>query len=50
MKEVAAVGCAWHTVNDAVIAYRTVLVDDPTRIGTVTALGLDETLLGAVGK
>jgi transposase len=36
-------GCAWHTVNDAVIAYGTRLVDDPARIGHVTALGLDET-------
>jgi transposase len=37
-------GCDWHTVNDAVIAYGTPLVEDPNRIGTVTALGLDETL------
>lgn len=37
-------GCDWHTVNDAVIAYGSVLVDDPDRIGQVTALGLDETL------
>ena len=37
-------GCDWHTVNDAVIAYGTVLVDDPDRIGQPTALGLDETL------
>ncbi|MEX0706017.1 MAG: transposase, partial [Nitriliruptoraceae bacterium] len=36
-------GCAWHTVNDAVVAYGTRLVDDPDRIGVVTALGLDET-------
>ena len=36
-------GCEWHTVTDAVIAYGTKLVDDPDRIGTVTALGLDET-------
>ncbi len=37
-------GCDWHTVNDAVVAYGSVLVDDPDRIGPVTALGLDETL------
>ena len=36
-------GCDWHTVNDAVIAYGTPLVEDPDRIGEVTALGLDET-------
>jgi transposase len=38
-------GCAWHTVNAAVIAYGEALVDDDAdRIGTVVALGLDETL------
>jgi transposase len=38
-------GCDWHTVNDTVLAFGTALVDDdPDRIGTVTALGLDETL------
>ena len=37
-------GCDWHTVNDAVIAYGSVLVDNPARIGQPTALGLDETL------
>jgi transposase len=36
--------CDWHTVNEAVIAYRTPLVEDPDRIGKVEALGLDETL------
>ena len=40
----AELGCDWHTVMDAVIAYGTPLVDDPDRIGEVTALGLDETL------
>ncbi len=45
VNEVAVeLGCDWHTVNDAVIAYGTVLVDDPARIGSPTALGLDETL------
>lgn len=37
-------GCDWHTVMDAVDAYGTPLIDDPGRIGDVTALGLDETL------
>lgn len=38
-------GCSWHTVNDAVIAYGEALVDeDPDRVGTVSALGLDEAL------
>ena len=51
VSEVAAdLGCDWHTVNDAVIAYGTALVDDPARIGAVTALGLDETLFGKRGK
>src|SRR5690606_27475232 len=37
-------GCDWHSVMDAVVAYGTPLIDDPDRIGEVTALGLDETL------
>jgi transposase len=37
-------GCDWHSVMDAVVAYGTPLVDDPGRIGEVGALGLDETL------
>jgi len=36
--------CDWHTVNDAVIAYGAVLVEDPARLGEPSALGLDETL------
>ncbi len=46
VNEVAVeLGCDWHTVNDTVVAYGTALVDDDAdRIGTVTALGLDETL------
>ncbi len=43
-------GCDWHTVNDAVIGYGTALVDDPDRIGNVTALGLDETLFCRLGR
>jgi transposase len=43
-------GCDWHTVNDAVIAYGTPLVEDPDRIGVVTALGLDETLFCRRGR
>ena len=46
MAEVAReLQCDWHTVNDAVIAYGTALIDEDTnRIGDVDALGLDETL------
>jgi transposase len=43
-------GCDWHTINDAVIAYGTPLVEDPDRIGDVEALGLDETLFARVGR
>ena len=44
-------GCDWHTVNDAVIAYGTALVDDdPARYGLVRALGLDETLFVREGE
>jgi hypothetical protein len=42
--------CDWHTINDTVIAYGTALVDDdPDRIGSPTALGLDETLFVRLG-
>jgi transposase len=38
-------GCDWHTVNDAVVAYGEALLDaDEERVGSVEALGLDETL------
>ena len=44
VNEVAlTLGCDWHTVNDAVIAYGAALIEHPERFGTVTALGLDET-------
>lgn len=42
--------CDWHTVNDTVIAYGEMLVDDPDRVGEVTALGLDETLFCRRGR
>lgn len=42
-------GCDWHTVNDAVLAYGEQLVDHPDRIGDVTALGLDEVLFARRG-
>jgi transposase len=38
-------GCDWHTVNDAVVAYGEALVDDPGRFGAVEALGMDEALM-----
>lgn len=43
-------GADWHTVMDAVMAYGTPLIEDPARIGTVTALGLDETLFKRSGR
>ena len=43
-------GCGWHTVMDAVVAVGEQLVDHPDRIGTVTALGLDETLFARIGR
>jgi transposase len=43
-------GCDWHTVMDAVIAYGGPLIEDPARIGEVSALGLDETLFCRRGK
>jgi transposase len=50
VSEVASdLGCGWHTVMDAVLAYGQVLVDDPDRFGDVAALGLDETLRCRLG-
>ena len=43
-------GCAWHTVNDAVLAYGEALVDHPERFGDVTSLGLDEHLMVRTGE
>lgn len=44
-------GCAWHTINDTVVAYGEALVDDdPARIGAVTGLGLDELLFFRKGE
>jgi len=37
-------GCGWHAVVDAVVAYGEALVGDPDRFADVEALGLDETL------
>ena len=43
VNEVAVtLGCDWHTVNDAVLAYGAALVEDPGRFAEVGALGLDE--------
>ena len=43
-------GCDWHTVNDAVMLFGQVLIDDPARFGTVVAVGLDETLYKREGR
>lgn len=47
MNEVAKeLGCDWHTVNDAVVAYGEALLEkDTDRIGEVSALGLEEVLM-----
>ena len=42
-------GCDWHTVNDTMIAYGRLLVEDPQRIGPVHAIGMDETLFNRTG-
>lgn len=46
VNEVAGeLGCDWHTVNDALVAYGEALLEaDTDRVGDVEALGLDETL------
>lgn len=52
VNEVAGeLGCDWHTVNDAVIAYgEALLAADVDRVGHVDALGLDETLFFRKGE
>ena len=42
-------GCDWHTVNDAVLAYGEALVAHPERFGDVASLGLDEHLMVRTG-
>ena len=37
-----ALGCDWHTINDAVVANGTALIDHEGYFGTVPVLGLDE--------
>jgi transposase len=45
VSEVASeLGCDWHTINDAVLAFGAALVEHPDRFGAVTSLGLDEVL------
>src|SRR5689334_15577854 len=39
-------GCDWHTV---IVAYGTLLIEDPDRFGAVRAVGLDETLFAREG-
>lgn len=43
-------GADWHTVNDTVIAFGRVLVDDPERFSTVAALGVDDVLFVRAGE
>jgi hypothetical protein len=43
-KVAADLGCDWHTAMDAVTHYGTPLIDNPNRIGNVTAIGHDEAL------
>ena len=44
-------GCDWHTVNKAVLAWgEALLAVDCDRVGSVEALGLDETLFGREGR
>jgi transposase len=44
-------GADWHAINDAVMAYGQALLDaDVDRVGTVTALGVDEVLFARLGR
>jgi len=47
----AELGCDWHTVMRAVVAWgQALLAADVERVGAVEALGLDETLFGRYGR
>ena len=47
----AELGCGWHTVNKAVLAWGEArLAVDADRVGSVEALGLDETRFGREGR
>lgn len=52
VNEVAAeLGCDWHTVNRTVLSYGdALLAADVDRVGTVSGLGLDETLFVRTGR
>jgi transposase len=43
-------GCDWHTVNEAVLAYGEALIEHPGRFGDVSSLGLDEHLMVKTGE
>ncbi len=43
-------GCDWHTVNDAVLAYGEALIEHPGRFADVASLGLDEHLMVREGQ
>ena len=40
----ATLGYDGHAVNDTILAYGQLLVDDPERIGPIQATGMDQTL------
>ena len=52
IQDVAAeLGCDWHTVNNEVRGWGEALLEaDTSRVGEVSAVGVDETLLGRKGR
>lgn len=46
----AELGVAWNTVMDTVTIVAAVMIDHPGRIGTVSALGVDETVFQSAGR
>jgi transposase len=46
----AELGVAWNTVMDTVTIVAAVMINDPDRIGKVTALGVDETVFQSAGR
>lgn len=44
------IGVSWNTIMNAVSYWGEALITDPTRTGSVTALGVDETKMGAAKR
>ena len=49
-RAIGHVGCDGHAVNDTMLAYGQLLVDNPERIAPIQATGKDQTLFNRLGQ